>query len=61
LLDIVPRPFVINLTMPQHLDQVLQRFPTAEFVQLSVARSEPIGDGHRLAAMNPVFVVTVPA
>jgi precorrin-6Y C5,15-methyltransferase (decarboxylating) len=61
LLEAVPRPFVTNLAMIEHVSTVLQRFPEAEATQLSVARSQPIGDGHRLAALNPVFIVTVPA
>lgn len=60
LLEILPRPFVINLAVPEHLSQVLQRFPESEVVQLNVSRSTPVAAGHRLSALNPVFVVTVP-
>lgn len=61
LLEVLPRPFVTNLAMLEHVGLVLQRFPNAEVVQLGVARSQPIGEGHRLAALNPVYVMTVPA
>ncbi len=61
LLEAVPRPFVTNMAIIEHVSTVLQRFPNAEVTQLNVSRSQPIGDGHRLAAMNPVFIVAVPA
>ena len=61
LLDVVPRPFVINLAVLEHMSIVLDRFPTAEVTQLSVSRSAGVGDGHRLAALNPVYIVAVPA
>jgi precorrin-6Y C5,15-methyltransferase (decarboxylating) len=60
LLDAVPRPFVTNLAMIEHVSLVLQRFPDAEVTQIAAARSQPIGDGHRLAALNPVYIVSVP-
>jgi precorrin-6Y C5,15-methyltransferase (decarboxylating) len=60
LLDCLPRPFVMNLALAEHVGLVLERFPRAEAVQLSAARSSPIGKGHRLAALNPVFIVSVP-
>jgi precorrin-6Y C5,15-methyltransferase (decarboxylating) len=61
LLEALPRPFVANLAVLEHVNTVLQRFPTATLTQLSVSRSSPIGGGHRLASLNPVFIVEVPA
>ncbi len=60
LLQAAPRPFVANLALLEHVGLVLERFPEAQVTQLAVARSSPIGGGHRLAALNPVYIVTVP-
>ena len=61
LMDALPRPFVTNLAMIEHVSLVLRRFPEAEVTQIAAARSQAIGDGHRLAALNPVYIVSVPA
>lgn len=61
LLGAAPRPFVINLAVLEHLDSVLRRFPKSEVTQLNAARGAPIAEGHRLAACNPVYIVSVPA
>jgi precorrin-6Y C5,15-methyltransferase (decarboxylating) len=61
LLERVPRPFVVNLAILEHVSLVLRRFPSGEVAQVSVARSAGIGDGHRLVSLNPVYVVSVSA
>ncbi|HEX6511883.1 MAG TPA: precorrin-6y C5,15-methyltransferase (decarboxylating) subunit CbiE [Chloroflexota bacterium] len=61
LLDVLPRPLVMNLALLQHVSLVLEHFRDAEVVQLGVARSSSIASGHRLASLNPVFIVAVPA
>jgi len=61
LLEVAPLPLVMNLAVIEHVGTVLQRFPAAEVVQLSIARGAVMSDGHRLAALNPVYVVSVPA
>ncbi len=61
LAELLPRPFVANVAIVEHLSLLLRRFPQAEVTQMAIARSSDIGDGHRLAAMNPVFIVSVPA
>ena len=60
LLPIMPRPFVINLAVMEHVATVLDSFPDAGVTQLGVSRSATIGDGHRLTALNPVYIVVVP-
>jgi precorrin-6Y C5,15-methyltransferase (decarboxylating) len=60
ILDRVPRPFVANLALLEHLSLVLSRFPESEVTQLSVSRGAPIGEGHRLRALSPVWIVRVP-
>jgi len=60
LLAALPRPFVINLAVLEHVGKVLDRFPAAEVVQLSAARGAGAAQGSRLRALNPVFIVSVP-
>ncbi|HEU0168104.1 MAG TPA: precorrin-6y C5,15-methyltransferase (decarboxylating) subunit CbiE [Chloroflexota bacterium] len=61
LLTRVPRPFVASFAVLEHVGAVLARFPDAEVVEMNVARSVSIADGHRLAAQNPVYIVSVAA
>jgi precorrin-6B methylase 2 len=61
ILEAVPRPFVANLAILEHVSLLLERFPEAEVTQLSVSRGSGIGGGHRLQALNPVYIVSVPA
>jgi precorrin-6B C5,15-methyltransferase / cobalt-precorrin-6B C5,C15-methyltransferase len=61
LLEAVAPPFVINLAVLEHVSTVLKRYPQAEATQLGVSRSSEIGDGHRMSALNPVYIVAVPA
>jgi len=61
LLEVAPRPFVVNLAIIEHVSLVLKRFPQAEVAQVGVSCSAGIGDGHRLLSQNPVYVVSVPA
>ena len=61
VLAAVPTPFTINLAVLEHVGTVLNRFPNAEVVQLAISRSTAVPGGHRLAALNPVYILTVPA
>ena len=61
LLGTLPRPFVLNLAILEHVGVVLGRFPNSQVVEIGVGRSEAIGDGQRLVAENPVYIVSVPA
>jgi precorrin-6B methylase 2 len=52
---------VASFAVLEHVGAVLARFPDAEVVEMNVARSVSIADGHRLAAQNPVYIVSVSA
>src|SRR5581483_5499006 len=43
------------------IDLPLDRHPTAEVVQLNVARAKAMDGGRRLSALNPVWIAVVPA
>ena len=58
LLAGVSRPFVASFAVLEHVATVLARFPDAEVVEMNVSRSSAVGDGHRLAAQNPVYIVS---
>ncbi len=60
LVEAVPRPFVANLALLEHVGLVLEHVPEAEVTQLSVARSSRMAGGRRLAALHPVFIVAAP-
>ena len=60
LLDVLPRPLVLNLAILEHVSLVLSRCPGAQVTEIAVSRSEGIADGQRLVAQNPVYVVAVP-
>src|SRR5262249_24344787 len=61
LLESLPRPFVANLAVMRRVATVLERYPKAQVTEVAAARSSKLPGGHRLAALNPVFIVEVPA
>jgi len=61
LLDAIDPPLVANLALLEHLGLLLDRHPTAEVVQLNVARAKAMDGGRRLSALNPVWIAVVPA
>ncbi|MBV9121019.1 MAG: precorrin-6y C5,15-methyltransferase (decarboxylating) subunit CbiE, partial [Chloroflexi bacterium] len=58
VVEAIPRPFVAAFAVLEHVSTVLAMAPDAECVQLAVARTRATAAGSRLAALNPVYLVS---